>query len=193
MHLLLACLFFVSKSATTQKVVRLYDGPAPGSENWDWKEGEAFAGAPINTVIAYNVTNPSLVVYEPNSANGIAVIVCPGGRYHVLNIERESTNIAKQLIKSGITGFLFKYRLVRTHRNDPWREMMESTKNLDSLRMKVAPLRVMTMGDLNKAIAYVRKHAAGYKVDSNRIGVGGFSAGGFLVANVLTFYTRSQA
>lgn len=138
----------------------------------------------MNAVIAYNVTNPSLVVYQPDSANGIAVIVCPGGSYHVLNIEREGTNIARQLIKSGITVFLFKYRLVQTRTNDPWREMMKSAKNLDSLRMKVAPFRVMAMDDLNKAIAYVRKHAAWYKVDSNRIGVVGFSAGGLLAANV---------
>ncbi len=182
--LLLACLFFISKSAAAQKVVRLYDGPAPGSEHWDWKEVEAFAGAPMNAMIAYNVTNPGLVVYQPDNANGVAVIVCPGGRYQVLNIEREGTNIARQLNKSGITVFLFKYRLVQTHTNDPWREMMESTKNLDSLRTKVAPLRLMAMADLNKAITFVRKHAAEYKVDSNRIGIMGFSAGGFLAANV---------
>src|SRR5688500_20404807 len=104
--LLLTSLLFISKSATTQKVVRLYDGPAPGSENWNWKEGEAFAGAPMNAMIAYNVTKPSLAVYQPYSANGVAVIVCPGGRYQVLNIEREGINIARQLNKSGITVFL---------------------------------------------------------------------------------------
>src|SRR5688572_19715410 len=112
--LLLACVIFISKSAATQKLVRFYDGPAPGSENWDWKEGEVLAGAPMNSIIAYNITEPGLVVYQPDSANGVAVIVCPGGRYQVLNIEREGTSIAKQLNKSGITVFLFKYRLMQT-------------------------------------------------------------------------------
>lgn len=171
-------------TAAQQKVIRLYDGPAPGSENWYWSEGETFAGSPMNAKIAYNVTNPSLVVYKPGKPSGVAVIVCPGGSYHVLNIELEGTNIARELNDKGITVFLFKYRMVRSFTNDPWKEMMEARKNPDSLRQKMAPLRTMAMTDLNKAIAYVRQHASEYKIDSNRIGIMGFSAGGFLVANV---------
>jgi acetyl esterase/lipase len=62
--------------------------------------------------------------------------------------------------------------------------MMEARKNPVTLREKMAPLRTMAMTDLNKAIASVRKHAAEYKIDSNKIGIMGFSAGGFMVANV---------
>ena len=164
-------------------------GLAPGSENWNFSEGEVFVGTPMNAKVAYNISNPTLVVYEPDSANGTAVIVCPGGSYHVLNIEHEGTNIARELNKKGITVFLFKYRLVRSVTNDPWREMMEARKNMDSLQKKMAPLRAMAITDLNSAITYVRKHASEYKIDSNKIGVMGFSAGGFLAANVAYNFT----
>ncbi len=176
-------------TAAQQKVIQLYDGPAPGSETWNWNEGEVLAGPPMNANIAYNITNPTLVVYKPGKASGVAVIVCPGGSYHVLNIEWEGTNIARELNKKGITVFLFKYRLVRSLTNDPWQEMMEARKNPDSLRQKMAPLRTMAITDLNRAISFVRKHAAEYKIDSNRIGVMGFSAGGYLAANVAYNFT----
>ncbi|MGI8600630.1 MAG: alpha/beta hydrolase [Chitinophagaceae bacterium] len=171
-------------TAAQQKVIRLYEGKAPGSENWNWSEGEVFAGPPMNAMIAYNVTNPTLVVYEPDTPNGVAVILCTGGSYHVLNIEHEGTNVAKQLNKNGFTVFLFKYRLVRSLTNDPWQEMMETRKNPEALREKMAPLRIMAITDLNRAIVSVRKHAAEYKIDANKIGIMGFSAGGFMVANV---------
>ncbi len=177
-------LSFSIATAAQQKVIKLYEGKAPGSENWDWSEGETLAGPPMNAMIAYNVTNPTLVVYEPDTPNGVAVILCTGGSYHVLNIEHEGTNVAKQLNKNGVTVFLLKYRLVRSLTNDPWQEMMEARKNPVTLREKMAPLRTMAMTDLNKAIASVRKHAAEYKIDSNKIGIMGFSAGGFMVANV---------
>lgn len=138
----------------------------------------------MNAKVTFNVTNPSLVVYNPDKPNGVAVIVCPGGSYHVLNTEWEGTNIARQLNKKGITVFLFKYRLVRSLTNDPWQEMMEARKNPDSLQKKMAPLRTMAITDLNRAIRYVRDHSPEMGIDSNRIGVIGFSAGGFLAANV---------
>lgn len=177
-------IIITSISAAQQKVIRLYEGKAPGSETWNWSEGEVKAGPPMNAMIAYNVTDPTLVVYEPETPNGIAVILCPGGSYHVLNIEHEGTKVAKQLNKNGITVFLFKYRLAQSFTNDPWVEMMETRKDAEKLRQKIAEPRNMAISDLNRAIALVRKIAPTYKIDSNKIGIMGFSAGGFMVANV---------
>jgi len=180
-------MLFISISfftAAKQKTIQLDNGQAPGSENWNWKEGEVLAGPPMNAMIAYNVTNPSLVVFEPDSANGVAVILSPGGSYQVLNIEHEGTNVANYLTKKGITVFLFKYRLIQSHTNDPWQEMMEARKSPAAMGEKMAPLRIMAIKDLNKAVAYVRKHAAEYNVDPNKIGVIGFSAGGVMAANI---------
>jgi len=167
-----------------QKVIQLYNGSANGSETWNWPEGEVFVGNPMNAKVAYNVTKPSLVVYQPDSINGVSVILCPGGSYYVLNIEHEGSKVANELNKKGITVFLFKYRLVRTFTNDPWKEMMEARKNLDSLSKSIGPLRNMAVADLDKAILYVRQHASEYKIDPKRMGVMGFSAGGLLAANL---------
>lgn len=167
-----------------QKVIRLYDGPAPGSEAWTWTEGEVMAGPPMNAKIAYNITQPSLIVYKPDIANGISIIVCPGGSYYVLNIENEGSKIANALNKKGITVFLFKYRVIRSFTNDPWNEMMEARKNRDSLLQKMLPFRNMAIADLDKAILYVRKNANEFNIDPKRVGVMGFSAGGSLAANL---------
>jgi acetyl esterase/lipase len=178
-----------SISAAQQKVIRLYEGKAPGSETWNWSEGEVKAGPPMNAMIAYNVTDPTLVVYEPDTPNGVSVILVPGGSYHVLNIEHEGTNVAKHLNKNGITVFLFKYRLTRSFTNDPWQEMMETRKDPEKLREKMAEPRIMAISDLNRAIAMVRKISPTYKIDSDKIGIMGFSAGGFMVANVAYNFT----
>jgi acetyl esterase/lipase len=182
--MILLLLIVINSLHAQEKIIKLYDGPAPGSETWSWKEAETFAGPPMNAKIAYNVTNPSLVVYEPDTANGVAVILVPGGSYYVLNIEHEGTSIAKQLNKKGITVFLFKYRLIQSLSNNPWQEMMEARKNPETLQQKMAPLRIMAMEDLNKAIDMVRQNASNFKIDKNKIGIMGFSAGGLLAANV---------
>ena len=187
----LSFLLVITSIITTaqQKTISLYEGKAPGSETWNWTEGEVLAGPPMNAMIAYNVTNPSLVVYEPETANGVAVILVPGGSYHVLNVEHEGSKIAQHLNKKGITVFLFKYRLTQSFTNDPWEEMMEARKDSEKLREKMKQPRMMAIADLNRAISMVRKHASDYKVDKDKIGIMGFSAGGFLVANVAYNFT----
>ncbi|HET9745344.1 MAG TPA: hypothetical protein VFP97_06520, partial [Chitinophagaceae bacterium] len=120
-----------------QKEIRLYPGAAPGSENWNWEEKETFVKAPLNANVIYNITKPSLTVFTPDSANGCAIIICPGGAYHVLNIENEGMKIAKELVKNGITVFIFKYRLVQSLTNDPWQEMQLSRKDSISFFNKV--------------------------------------------------------
>ena len=81
-------LHMVTFITAQQKVISLSKGTSPGSENWNWTEGETFKN-PLNTKIVFNVTKPTLYTFFPDSAvaNGSAVIICPGGGFHVLLID----------------------------------------------------------------------------------------------------------
>src|SRR5688572_15560250 len=104
---------FLNEFAAAQKVIPLYTGKAPGSENWDWTEKENSTNA-FNTPLVYNVVNPSLLAYLPpaGTANGTAVIIAPGGAFHTLSIESEGIDVAKWLNTKGVAAFVLKYRLV---------------------------------------------------------------------------------
>lgn len=161
------------------KVVPLYPGVAPGSEQWDWKEGET-ANTPIGFRIAYNVVTPTLTVYQPVKANGTAVILLPGGGMYVVNMEHEGHNVARELLKKGVTVFVLKYRTGRTTSNDPWQEMLANMKDTALNRRKLDGVRPLAIADAFAAIRYVRSHAAEHGLQANKIGVVGFSAGGSL-------------
>jgi acetyl esterase/lipase len=173
-----------------EQVIPLYQGRAPGSENWNWHEKET-GNTPMKMRILYNVTNPTLTVFRPDPAvaNGTAVIICPGGGYYVLNIDHEGINVAKELNKKGITAFVFKYRLVQSLTDDPWKEMMNTFKDTAIRRAKTPPIIKMAQEDLIVAMKYVRSHAPEFNIDTGRIGVIGFSAGGGLSRGMAHNYT----
>jgi acetyl esterase/lipase len=109
---------------------------------------------------------PTLTVFPATGPNKTrtAVIICPGGAYMHLAITHEGYKPAEWLNNLGITAFVLKYRLgPRYH----------------------YPAQLW---DGERAIRYVRAHAAEYGVDPDRIGIWGFSAGGHLAATVGTHY-----
>jgi acetyl esterase/lipase len=168
-----------------QKVIQLYNGPAKGSENWNWEEKET-ANTPIKFRIAYNVTKPTLTVFSPDSAtaNGSAIMVFPGGGFRVLNIEHEGVNIARELTKKGFTVFVLRYRVGQSVTDDPWKEMLAIMKDKEKWQQGNEVIKKMALDDAVNAIKYVRLHAANYKIKTNRIGMIGFSAGGFLARSM---------
>ena len=182
---------YVSVNAQ-QKVVPLYDGPAPGSESWNWNEAENDNNL-WQTKVVYNVTKPTLTVFvpEPDKANGTAVIIAPGGGFHALSINSEGLDVAKWLVQKGITCFVLKYRLVHVLSNDPTAEFAGKMgkKEFDDDVSKVMPL---VIADGKNAIAWVRKHAAEYKIEANRVGIMGFSAGGTVASSTLFGYTKEN-
>jgi acetyl esterase/lipase len=169
-----------------EKVVRLYAGPAPGSEDWKQTEQENRTNL-WQTRVVFNVVNPTLTVFLPESgqANGTAVVICPGGGFFALSIDSEGNDVARWLAAKGVTCFVLKYRLVECKTDDPTREIM-SRGPLDKV---VAPVVKLALADGNAAIGYVRKHAADYGVNPERIGIIGFSAGGTLAVSVAMNYT----
>ena len=82
-----------------KKVIPLYDGPAPGSESWNWDEADNDNNL-WKTKVVYNVTKPTLTVFVPEAgkANGTAVIIAPGGGFHALSINSEGLDVAKWLV-----------------------------------------------------------------------------------------------
>ena len=185
-------LFLCVFANAQQKVIQLYEGPAPGSESWTWNEAENDNNS-WQTKVVYNVSRPTLTLFMPEAAkaNGTAVIIAPGGAFHALSINSEGFDVAKWLVQKGITCFVLKYRLVRSLTTDPVAEVMAKwgKKEFEDANNAVIPLEI---ADGRAAIAYVRKHAAEYKLDANRIGIMGFSAGGTVTSSTLFNYTKDN-
>ena len=184
--------FLCTAIIAQQKVIQLYDGPAPGSESWNWSEAENDNNS-WQTKVVYNVSRPTLTAFIPEAgkANGTAVIIAPGGAFHALSINSEGFDVAKWLVQKGITCFVLKYRLVHSLTTDPVAEVMAKwgKKEFEDANNAVIPLEI---ADGRAAIAYVRKHAAEYSLDPNRIGIMGFSAGGTVTSSTLFNYTKEN-
>lgn len=172
--------------ARAQQVVRLYQGKAPGSENWNWSEKESRQNA-FGSRLVYNVSEPTLTAYLPTpaSANGTAVIVAPGGAFHILSIDNEGIAVAKWLNAHGIAAFVLKYRVVKSETDDPVKELIPLMSDMGKLDQINAPVLPLAMQDGLAAVKYVRSHAAQYGLMTDRIGFMGFSAGGTLTMSVV--------
>jgi acetyl esterase/lipase len=155
--------------------------PAPGPESTTLREDRPVAGRPWLEV--ENVTRPTMTIYSPKGTNtGAAVVVFPGGGYRVLAIDLEGTEICDWLTSTGVTCVLLKYRVPG------------SGPNWDPVSNKrVIPKVLTALQDAQRTIGLLRHRAAEWKIDPNKIGVIGFSAGGHLVAAVSTHDKRIYA
>jgi len=190
--LLSGILFSTIILTAQQKVLQLYKGAAPGSENWTWNEAENDSNA-WNTKAVYNVSHPTLTVFTPDSmsSTGTAVVICPGGAFHALSINSEGYDVARWLVKKGVTCFVLKYRLAHSVTKDPVAEMTAKwgKPEFNEENKAVIPLEV---ADGKNAIAYVRSHAGEYGINPHRIGIVGFSAGGTVAASAAFNYNSEN-
>lgn len=174
------------------EVISLYTGKVPGSETWNWSEAENTKND-WGLRVVYNVANPTLTVFKPEEgkANGTSVIIAPGGAFRALSIDNEGYDVAKWLVKKGVTCFVLKYRLIKSNTTDPVKEMNEiwGSPTFDKQNMELIPLAI---ADGRAAIAYVRANANEFKLDPNRIGIMGFSAGGTVTAGTAYGYTEAN-
>jgi dienelactone hydrolase len=155
------------------------------------------------TVMLRNVSDPSLTVFAPDpaKANGVGVIVCPGGVWRILAWEQEGINPARWLAARGYTAFLLKYR-VRGTPADP-AEFAEIVAKSFANMPKVIPgakapraladglpdesilrAREIAAADGRRAVEIVRDRATEWSIKPDRIGMIGFSAGAFLTVDL---------
>lgn len=141
-----------------QQQLKLYEGDPPGESTWE-KDGP-IPEMTINDRGGYRfVHEPVLDVFHAKGENrtGAAVVICPGGGYGALAYNHEGYAIADWLNENGITAVILRYRMY------PYRH----------------PVPMM---DVQHAMQTVRANSDAWALDTNRIGVLGFSAGGHLAS-----------
>ena len=155
----------------------------PSSETWFLQWGDP---------MARNITTATLTPFlpEPGKANGTTVIVAPGGGFRWLSMGNEGWEVAKALAEKGITAFVLKYRLHPTPESlDDFTEWMnrpipaapladssESSNNSEPPRLPQQDLSNQ-LEDAEAAYAMIVERADEWGVDTDRIGMIGFSAG----------------
>jgi acetyl esterase/lipase len=141
-----------------------------GTPDFKGKGGPEIATASpkagISVTRITNVSTPTISVRTPPNATGPcpAVIVCPGGGYSILAYDLEGTEVVDWLNSIGVAGVLLKYRVPRQQAG--------------------------ALQDAQRAVSIVRSRAKEWNIDSKRIGILGFSAGGHLAARTSTNYTK---
>jgi len=146
------------------EVIQLWPDTPPGpvrdvGEEADINKPEdrLIAGRPI--IKLANVAAPEAHVYLPpaDQRSGAAVVVCPGGGFHILAWDLEGTEVAEWLNSIGVTAIVLKYR-VPTNSVDPkWLQPVQ---------------------DAQRTLSIVRSRSADWGLTSDHIGILGFSAGG---------------
>ena len=155
---------------SAQKVMPLYEGEIPNSKpSADEEKSEVADGI---TRIS-KISKPTLSIYLPaeGKATGAAVIICPGGGYWINAFSHEGIDVAKRFNEMGVAAFVLKYRI---------------PNDITMINREIGPLQ-----DAQQAIKVVRQHAAEWKVNPNRIGMMGFSAGGHLASTAGTHFNTA--
>jgi acetyl esterase/lipase len=131
-----------------------------------------------------NVTDPSLTVYLPDPARntGTGVIVAPGGAFMMLSIDYEGHDVARWLAARGVAAFVLKYRLEATPANDLLFDAVLVKRLYDVRHRSGVDLpqfagEALGAADGFQAMRLVKRRAAEWRLDPNRIGFLGFSAG----------------
>lgn len=164
--LCLSLICALSLTVRAQEILSLYPGVIPNSRVTSTLDSGSIASSGMFT----RVTHPTLEVYLPEQKDGArpAVIICAGGSYKVIVYQGEGITTAKALAKNGVAAFVLKYRLPDDS------TMVDKT---------IGPLQ-----DVQQAMKMVRENAARWGIDTQKIGVMGFSAGGHLASTAATHY-----
>ncbi len=104
---------------------------------------------------------PAIIPFIPNAAKatGAAILVCPGGAFTLRAVDHEGVLVAQWLKERGIAAFVLRYRIRPLYSREHW------------------------LRDAQRGMQFIRARAAEYRVDANRIGIIGFSAGAQLAAD----------
>lgn len=142
------------------QTISLWEGSPPFTKKMldqdQFREGGRITGVAV----------PELIVYFPQKtvANQMAILICPGGGYGHLAMENEGYPIAKRYAEKGYLAAVLKYRL-------PQEELLDEPHKVP-------------LADANQGIRMLRQHAKEWKINPDRIGIVGFSAGGHLASSI---------
>ena len=163
----------------------------PASESWFRQWGDP---------MARNISHATLTPFLPNpaKANGAAVIVAPGGGFRWLSLSNEGWEVAQALADQGIAAFVLKYRLQPTPESqDEFKASMNrpagAARPAGSEASPRPPRPDLTnqLQDAEAAYALIVKRAKEWGVDTNRLGMIGFSAGAGLTMHS-TLHSRTM-
>ena len=115
------------------------------------------------------IAMPEVNVFRPALADGSAILVIPGGSYHFQAVQNEGLHPAERFNAERTTVFVLNYRLP----GEGW-----------------ANRSTVPLSDAQRAMRLIRSRAAEFKIDPNRLGVMGFSAGGHLAADLTVSYDQ---
>lgn len=171
LHILIPILLFISNTYSAQISERKFQISTDLEQIALWskntmpdqlgtREEEIITGKGSVT----NVSNPRLIVHRPKNPNGTAILVISGGGYAHIELGKESTPTANWLQSEGVTAFELIYRLPQEN----WK-----TTNVP-------------FEDAQRAMRLIRNSAKNHAIDSHKIGILGFSAGGHLAGMTAT-------
>lgn len=155
---------------TAKVTLPLYPGPIPGAI--EAPDEEATRDAKEPWVYRRNISRPTVTVFLPAQARAAtpAVVICPGGSYQGVSIDKEGYSVAQAFNRFGVAGIVLKYRTPSPrHMQETWS----------------GPLQ-----DAQQAISLVRTRAGEWNIDPKLVGIVGFSAGGHLAASASTLFAK---
>jgi len=168
----ITCLFavLIFNDLTAQEMVPLWS--IESIPNYQKSKGKEVI-PPRDIVFIKNVQTPTLQIFLPSkqNANGMAVLICPGGGYSGVAYDWEGTDYAKWFNSQGIAAFVLKYRMPQAE------SVITSYK---------APIQ-----DAQRAMRHIRFNATKFNIDKNKVGVIGSSAGGHLASTLGTHLNTS--
>lgn len=167
----------------------IWPGAAPDMDGVTWAPEsvltkhtpEAINGT--TSQAALDVSVPTMTIFPAKGRNtGAAIVVFPGGGFQIVAMTIEGTEICDWITSKGITCILSKYRVPGT--NHHWDK---------TCRCAVTPAVPRALQDAQRTIRLVRSRAAELHINPDKIGVMGFSAGGYLVAQTSNIFDPTYA
>lgn len=174
-RLLLIFVLFINKIRAQDTLITIWPNGSP-AEISDSNYIEEVQKDTLGIILRYRkISTPRLSVFlaNPEFANGTSVLILPGGGYSHLTINKEGYKVAKWLNTLGISAFVLKYRLPSD------KIMVDKT---------LAPLQ-----DAQEAIRIIRRNSKRWDLDSSKVGVMGFSAGGHLAATLSNHFNFKES
>ena len=160
---LISILLMTFTLISAQQEIRLY--PNGAKESNELQKPESFR----DKEFVMNISDARMYAYPAakETANGTAVLICPGGGYGGVSQIKEGSEFAEWLNKMGVSAFVLYYRMPNGHHNIP-------------------------LKDAQTAMEIIHKRAKEWNIDKKKIGIMGFSAGGHLASTVGTHFKSKK-